>query len=388
MTAIRTEVRRSAGDRPLRIVHLLPCLYLGGAEQHVLRLIKAMSDKHSFSLIAPDGPGAALFDPEGIRRRPFRRLELDIQTGFSSVRRALAEEAALAPIDIVHVHIESGLLWFARKVLPDVPRIFTAHGIVGNAALKFWLTARAINWWSDLACVVSQYEQGRFERAGADIRKVRLISNGVAPQPATPEGARNLAQRLGIEHGRHVVVGTLARLEPEKGLDLLIRAAAELKDSLPALRIVIAGDGGQQRRLRRLADTLGCGDRVLFPGYLREVGDFLSCLDIYVQPSRTEAFGLGVTEAMASGLPTVVTNVGGLPEQVVDGETGLCVPSGDLRGLVDALKRLASDPDLRQRMGGRGQERHAERFSLEKMESSMRLVYGEATSIRGISRNI
>ena len=364
--------------RSLRVVHLLPCLYLGGAEQHVLRLTRSLAPHIQFSLVAPDGPGDVLFTPDGIPRRPFRRLETDFHTAFSSVRQALAAEAAAGPIDIVHVHIESGLLWFARKVLPDVPRIFTAHGIVGGAALKFWLTARAINWWADRACVVSAYERGRFERAGADPRKLRLIANGTDVPPHSAAGTRDMALRLGLDRERHIVVGTLARLESEKGLDLLVRAVARLGDRLPHLRLVIAGSGSQEAKLKRLADSLGCVEQIRFAGHVSEVGDLLSCLDIYTQPSRSEAFGLAVTEAMSMGLPAVVTSVGGLPEQIVDGDNGLIVPPNDAGALSEAIARIAEDTKLRGHMAKAARTRHARYFGMERLRGSMYEVYRES----------
>jgi glycosyltransferase involved in cell wall biosynthesis len=378
------QASAAAPVRPLRVVHLLPCLYLGGAEQHVLRLITGMEGaRHSFAMVAPDGPGSVLFDPRGIPRRPFRRLELDFPTGFSSVRRALRVEAAVAPIDIVHVHVESALLRFARTVLPDVPRIFTAHGIVGAASAKFWLTARAINWWADLACVVSRDDLDRFVAAGADPRKLRLVSNGVAAPATTADGRAAMAGRLGVVPGRDLVVGILARLETEKGIDLLLRAAARLKDDVPRLVVAIAGTGRQEQRLKALAEELGIADRVRFPGFVKEVGDFLGCLDIYAQPSRAEAFGLGVTEAMSAGLPVVATRVGGLPEQVVDGETGILVPAEDAAALAAAIARLARDGNFREAAGAAARARHAAHFGPEHFIASMEEVYREAAAIGG-----
>lgn len=384
MTRDSTGAHSDKRDRPLRIIHLLPCLYLGGAEQHVLRLIRAMSPPDQFSLVAPDGPGSVLFDREGVPRRPFRRLELDAQTGFSSVRRALAEEAALAPIDIVHVHIESGLLWFAKKVLPGVPRVFTAHGIVGSgAALKYWLTTRAVNRWADLVCVVSEHDMHRFLEAGCRSEKLRLISSGAPPSEKSLHGSSRLAARLGLDRAGHTVIGSLSRLETEKGIDTLIRAVAELKGRFPEIRLVVAGSGGQESRLRHLIDMLDCGNEVALPGYVSEPGDFLSCLDIYVQPSRSEAFGLGVNEAMAAGLPVIASKVGGLPEQVVDGETGYLVPPDNVALLADRIARLAKDAKQRRSMGKAGQMRHKDRFGPDRFQQSMRSIYLELSKNGG-----
>lgn len=370
-------------DRPLHVVHMFPCLYLGGAEQHTLRLIRALSPRHQFSLVAPDGPGAHLFDDEGIPRRRFRRLETDVLTGFSSVRNALRAEAAAHPIDVIHVHVESALLWFARKVLPDVPRVYTNHGIVGGAALKFRLTAFAMNRWSDISCAVSQHDLDKFVDAGARPEKLRLVLNGVPVPPSSEAGRREMARRLGLDGERDIVIGTLARLEPEKGVDLLIRAFARVRTAVPRARLVIAGSGSQEKKLRALAEELGCAPAVIFAGFVREVGDYLASLDIYAQPSRAEAFGLGVTEAMSMGLPVVASRVGGLPEQVLDGDTGLLVPSDDAEALGEALRKLAEDAGARKKMGAAARKRHAEYLSEGQLIRHTQDVYDEAMALRG-----
>ncbi len=372
-----TAPENSASMRRPRIVHLLPCLYLGGAEQHVLRLVKAMSSTHEFALVAPDGPGQILFDPAVVPRRAFRRLEFDALTGFSSVRRALAAEAAARPIDIVHVHIESALLYFARAVLPTVPRIYTGHGIVGMAAAKYWITSRVINRWADLTCLVSAHDLDRFRKSGADVGRLRLIPNGVDAPVSSEAGRAAMARRLGLREG-DAVVGALSRLEPEKGIDVLVDAAAELAARVPSLRVVIAGSGSQETKLRQRIAARGLGDRVSLVGFVSEVGDFLSCLDVYVQPSRSESSPLSVVEAMAMSLPVVASRVGGVPEQVGQRQTGLLVPPDDPKALAEAIEAILADAALRRQMGVAAQQKHAAHFSLRTMVDGMSAIYDEA----------
>jgi len=237
-------------------------------------------------------------------------------------------------------------------------------------------------------CVVSEDDRRRFLRAGANPSKLRLAGGGVAAPVTTPDRAAEMARRLGVERNRDIVVGVMARLEPEKGVDLLVRAFALLKGRLPRLCLVIAGVGGQERRLRKLAESLGCGGQVRFAGYVREVGDFLACLDIYVQPSRADAFPLSVPEAMATGLPVVANRVGGLPEQVIDGETGLLVAPGDIDALAGAIATLAGDAALRFDMGQAGKAHHAQRLSLEQFHRNMYKIYREAVALRDFSGGI
>src|SRR5690606_6228279 len=146
--------------------------------------------------------------------------------------------------------------------------------------------------------------------------------------------------------------------------------------------------GGQERRLRKLAESLGCGGQVRFAGSVREVGGVLACLDIYVQPSRADAFHLSVPEAMATGLPVVANRVGGLPEQVIDGETGLLVAPGDIDALAGAIATLAGDAALRFDMGQAGKAHHAQRLSLEQFHRNMYKIYREAVALRDFSGGI
>lgn len=383
--AISAEVENPPEDEvqkpALHVLHLFPCLYLGGAEHNTLRLMQALSPRHAFSLVAPDGPGAPLFEDAGLTRRSFRRLELDVLSGFASVRRALQEEISRSPVDLVHVHVEAGLLWIVRAMFPQLPLVYTCHGIVGGEALKYRLTALAINRWADFGCAVSEHDRALMLRYGARADKLRLVLNGVDAPVSSVSGQEALAKAMGAGEDT-LMVGTLARLEPEKGVDVLIRAVASLKDSLPGLRLAVAGEGGQEKRLRALIESLGCEGRVQLMGFVQDAGDFLANLDIYVQPSRKEAFGLGLTEAMAMGLPAIGARVGGIPEQIVEGETGLLVPPADPEALAAALAQLAADATLRQTMGQAAMVRHGKEFSLQQMAQRMERVYREALCVQ------
>ena len=350
---------------PPRVLHLLPCLYRGGAEMAVRRLVLAMGPE-GHRMAAPDGPGAALFDGV-LPRRAFRRVEADLPTGAASLRRALAAEAAEVPPDIVHVHGEAGLLWFAARAMPGAARVYTSHGIVGAVRMKAALTAWAANRWAHRVTVASAHDAARLAAAGA--RGVAVVPNAVP----VPDGAGDATLRGGAAF----VAGTLARLEPEKGVDVLIRAAALAAREVPGLRVVVAGEGGQRAALDRLIVAMGAP--VVLTGF-RPAGAVLGALDLYVQPSRAEAFGMAAVEAMAAGLPVVASDVGGLPE-VVTADTGLLVPPGDPAALAAALVRLADDPGARAAMGRAGTARAAH-FAPPAVAAAMTAVYAAARAAR------
>jgi len=157
-----------------------------------------------------------------------------------------------------------------------------------------------------------------------------------------------------------LVAGVAANLEPWKGIDLLLEASAQARSRV---RLEIYGTGSQRDPLERAARELGVEAR--FHGFVADLREPLAGLDVLVQPSRADNFPLAVLEAMAAGLPVVGARVGGIPELVLDGETGLLVEPESPAALAAALDSLAESPERREAFGRRGQERVAESFSVD-----------------------
>jgi glycosyltransferase involved in cell wall biosynthesis len=153
-----------------------------------------------------------------------------------------------------------------------------------------------------------------------------------------------------------IVIGAVARLSPEKGLDVLLRAVALMRDRGIETQVILAGDGPNREELVRLAAELGLSTRVEFVGEVahEDVPAVLRRMEIFVIPSTWEGFGVAALEASAMELPVVGSNIHGLPDVVLDGETGLLVPAGDGAKLAEAIGRLIADRDLRRRMGAAG----------------------------------
>lgn len=163
-----------------------------------------------------------------------------------------------------------------------------------------------------------------------------------------------------------LTIGTIGRLDRQKGFDILLRALAEIPDAA----LVIVGDGPEREALRRLAIALKVDDRVRFEGHRRDARRYLTAFDVFVLPSRFEGFPLAIVEAMLAGLPVVATDVGSVAEAVAGGETGLLVPPEAQSTLARALRRLLDDAELRARMGANGRAR-----ALERSPASMAQTY-------------
>lgn len=164
-----------------------------------------------------------------------------------------------------------------------------------------------------------------------------------------------------------LIAGTLCLLEPIKGLDLMIRAIAELKSRGLRVRFRIAGQGSQEQALKQLANACEVNDQIEFLGWVSNKSDFLETLDFYVAPSRSESWGLGIVEAFAAGLPVVSTQTPGPMRLSANGEVALLVPTNDHHALAVALARLAKDPKLATQLARSGYDRCAEHYLISKI---------------------
>ncbi len=191
---------------------------------------------------------------------------------------------------------------------------------------------------------------------------IRVIHNGV---PIPPETASTDGQSA-LEARRAVCVAAAGAMIPRKGFDIFLRAVAALK-GLPELRFVLFGDGPERNNLEQMAQELGVTSAVTFAGWTDDMYGAMRSTDIFVLASRSEAFGLVAVEAMACGLPVVAATVGGVPEIVLDGETGFLVPSADPARLAEAIRFLAVNRQARDQMGSAGRERAVKYFSVERM---------------------
>lgn len=181
---------------------------------------------------------------------------------------------------------------------------------------------------------------------------IRVIHNGVDPDTVTP-----------VEYGHRPVIGCAARLETQKGLDGLVAALAMLDD----VHLVLVGDGTQRDALARQADEAGVADRLTFVGWQDDARPYIAGFDVFVLPSRDEAFPLTVLEAMAAGTPVVASDVGSVREAVLHDNTGLLVPAGDVEALCTAIERVLTEPGLASRLVDAAHERFLERFTSDHM---------------------
>ncbi|MDI3280132.1 MAG: glycosyltransferase family 4 protein [Bacillota bacterium] len=378
------------------LLHIVPYLGLGGTEKHVLDLARAFKAQHRVAVCAPPDRLLPAFEAEGVPVYTFPHLEEAPVAGVRQFTRAVRRAAAEQGADVVHVHAANELLLLARLLFPRQPLVFTVHGFFGPSARIDYFTASLVGrLCADRIICVSPADARRLAGLGVRRERIAVVPNGVSDplerlqrtaarqrEALKPEGSG--AGSSSREEPRPVVVGTIARLERQKRVDLLLRAAAAVRRQGHPLRVVIVGDGSLRRSLEELAAREGLADAE-FTGFLDEEAKdrILTSLDVFVLPSEAEAFPLVCLEAMAAGKPVLATAVGGVPDQVEDGVTGYLVPPGEVEALAGRLAVLVSDASLRARLGAAARRRYEERFTVEAMARGTWAAYEEVWKSRG-----
>lgn len=218
----------------------------------------------------------------------------------------------------------------------------------------------------------------RFAWAPTD--KVHCIHNGVDLARFSPrQPSEGLRTSLGIPE-RAPVVGSVGRFVPYKGYDFLLEAAHAVEAVLPGVHWLLVGDGDGRAELEAQCGRLGLGRRVHFTGWRDDVADLLALCTVFALPSLGEHFGRVLIEAMAMEKAVVATGAGGVPEIVVDGESGLLVPPGDPRALADALLALLGDPARAARLAHAARQRAETHFGIARHVTAVEAVYARLLS--------
>jgi glycosyltransferase involved in cell wall biosynthesis len=292
--------------------------------------------------------------------------------------------------DLVHSH----LFWanvasrLAGRAAGVPVQISSHHGTDGWPSPAHRLLERRTARFADRVLVCSEaVRRYAADRVGVPEKKLVVIPNGVdAGRFASRDTRDRTRDRLRLAPDSPVI-GSVGRLdEPVKGFSILIEAMARVAERFPRCVCLIAGDGPARSTLEASARARHPEGRIRFLGERRDIPEILSALDLYVQPSRQEGFGLSALEAMASGLALVASSTGGLPEVVRDGETGDLVPPGDAEALAGAVASLLQDSERRRFYGAAGALRARREFPLDRMVARWADLYRRLLSDRRLRK--
>jgi glycosyltransferase involved in cell wall biosynthesis len=352
-----------------RILQTVLTLHTGGLERIVVDLIGHSSDDYEHVICCLEetgkmgdvlaGKGVPLFE---LGKRPGIRPGLVKKLG-----RIIREQS----IDLVHTHNSAPAFYGGMAGrFEGVPVVHTKHGLNLHGQK---LLNRVAHLFTDMIVAVSESAADLARSEGVADHRLKVVDNGIDVERFTADAALRSAERQALGIGDDAfVIGSLGRLSPEKNHELLVRTVHAIARNGDTT-LVLAGDGPSRVDLEALAADLGCGDRVRFLGMITEPERFYPLLDVFVMPSKSEGLPVALLEAMASGVPTVVTRVGAMPH-VVDG-CGSIVDSEDMEALATELLRLKSGPHVRKVLATAGRQKVVAQYSVDRMVATYEDVY-------------
>ena len=368
-----------AGGRRIRVVQVLATGTNGGAQEHLYGLVSRMDPSRYDVSIVSLSNGSAV---RKLQRAGFAVLLIDEPDDAIAVG-ALAAHLAEVRADVVHAHMFRAETVATRAVIalgeighrpPYV--VSTVHSSRVRSE-EDRQTLRDLTPHMDQLIAVSRMIEKKIHDEGRVGAPVRLIYNGVdLSRYDHQERCCTLPAEYGMEPGSQVV-GVVARLEPEKGHPTLIEAWPQVLRAVPDAYLLIVGEGSRREALEAQARELRIAHRIVFTGRRDDVPAVTAALDVAVLPSYREAQGLSILEAMALSRPVVASNVGGIPEMITDGETGLLVPPHDADALATAVIRLLRDHPYADTLGRAGHDLVHDRFCIELMVKAIEQIYDE-----------
>lgn len=362
----------AAGAGPLRVLHVDSAREWRGGQNQVRLLVRRLRDEPGVRQALAGCRGSRLLAEA--RDVGVEAIPLSWDAGLDP--RAVA--ALLAPVrgaDVVHAHTSHAL----QTVVVSLALGGAPAGLVATRRTSGGLRSAAVWRRAELVLAVSDAAAGRLAAGGLEPARIRVVPSGVALPEAGAASEGALRRAAGAGEGR-ALVGSVGALEPEKGHDVFLRAAARLAEGRPDLRFVVAGEGSRREELETLAAELGLTDRLALPGHVPDAARSLGDLDVFVLASRQEGLGSAALEALAAGVPAVLSRAGGLPQ--VAGREVPTVPPGDPAALAAAVGRLLDEPGRRERVAAVGRRRVRERFTAGRMAAATLEAYRAVAGTR------
>ncbi|MDA8019800.1 MAG: glycosyltransferase family 4 protein [Thermoanaerobaculia bacterium] len=348
---------------------------IGGAQIHVRDLATVLREQgHEIVVLAGgSGPLFDQMDSRGVETRRLHFLDSRIRPwkegrAWREISRHLCD---LRP-DLLSTHSsKAGVLGRLAARRMSFPTLHTAHGWA-FASTKPWHERRLFQWLERLVAplsdaIIAVSDHDRAEAVRVRIRPrlgVTTVLNGVADGPAEWRAKPEVSP---------VRIAMVARWSGQKDYQTFLAGLARLRDRTWSAEVIGSGTRGEP--LRTLAEQEGLADRIEFSGECHDVAERLARAQIFVLSTHFEGLPRAILEAMRAGLPVVASRVGGVAEEVVDGETGRLVPPRSPLALAEALEPLLADRELRTQMGLAGRRRYEKMFRLERMVAETERVY-------------
>ena len=381
-----------------KLLTVLTRMDVGGVPDHVIALLSNIADRYELWLVCR----------EVIPQHAARLKEIGVRVELIDLARVpnpLRDLRALIRLvrfirrerfDILHSHMSKGAMMggIAGRIARVPVVVHTAQGFgwlaLRNPVLRalFWIYDRTLFASTlDRLFVVSERQGDRLvaDRM-VDRRLMTTVYNGIDPDAVRRDAQKGISrQDLGVPDDAILVV-TVARLVWFKAVHTLIEAVHKLGDRAAKAHFIVVGDGNLRPELEQQIAALGLQDRVRLIGARHDAARIIKLADIFALSSVAEGMPLAIMMAMALNLPVVANAVDGVPELVIEGETGLLVPPRDPAAFAAALQRMIDDPELRRRCGDAGRTRVDENFTQRVMADKTDRLYRELLASKGWSR--
>ncbi|MGI9273089.1 MAG: glycosyltransferase family 4 protein [Woeseiaceae bacterium] len=355
----------------MKILHVETGRHLYGGPQQVIYLVSALLERgHDCTLICPpeSGVDTAARSAEIPVRNLFCAGDLDLPFAYR-----LTQYLQASGPDLLHCHSRRGadMLGGLAASFADVPAVVSRR--VDNtemrllAALRYRPFQKIIAISEAIAAVLRDHDVAA--------ERIEVIRSAVDTTPFdAPADRRAFNAEFGVPDDA-LVLAAAGQLIPRKGHRYLLEAVAGLHHKHPQIRLIIFGDGYLNNQLRAQATSLELGDVVQFAGFRDDLDNLMGCFDIFAHPALAEGLGVATLKAAAAGVPVIGFDAGGLPEAVVDGETGILVQPEDVTALQAAIATLITDEGVRSSMGAAGRDRMQNEFSIDTMADKHVALY-------------
>ncbi|MHB1286626.1 MAG: glycosyltransferase [Leptospirales bacterium] len=368
---------------------MIPVLYIidnlrqGGSQRYVSELARFGERFGVEPHVCSFEEGGHFYDEIRTSRAPLLSMKVGKVQDFSTIAviRKLMAYIRNQRIQVIHTfQTKANIIGTMAGVFSNT-KVITSRRDVGDFSLRgsrklVFFERVVINRLTDMIMVNSKaVQKAALLEEKIPGKKLQLIYNTVDLERFHPGRSRSIARKkLGLGQ-ETIAFGSVAGFRHVKGVDILIRAAGILSRQRRDFRVFIAGDGPERANLEDLVLREGVSDRIVFLGHMTEIEELNPGFDVFVLTSRSEGCSNAILEAQASGLPVIATNVGGNPEIILNGETGILVPTEDPAALAEAMNHLASDGAERLRLGQHARQFIENHFSQDVIHSKLGEMY-------------
>lgn len=367
--------------RKINVLEVIATLGIGGTEKQLVQLVKNL-DRKKYNItvccLTRGGPLLQEIEQIGIEVVVLnKRYKFDFFVIFR-----LASLMRKKKTDLIHTYMfTSNTFGRLAAILAWVPIVISSERNVDS--WKKWyhrVIDRVLSRFTD-KIIANAHAVRKFyiEKVGINPKKILTVYNGIDlrefEQIATTQ---EIKRHLNIDSSRYIV-GSIGRLVKAKGYEYYIQAACQVLEKIPQTTFLIIGKGEEGENLKRLAERMSISDKVVFIGEEKRVRNVLEIIDVFVSSSLREGHSNVILEAMAMGKPVVATRVGGNPETIVGGQTGILVPPKDFRALARGIIKVLQNEEISKKLGEAAKERIREQFTIEKTIARIEGLYDNFT---------